>query len=176
MNRYTRAAQETPYVGPLWWHAALWLLAALIFQLTVARFLAFRGAAPSAVLVVVVWYAIRVDVRRAGSFGLAAGICTDLLSTGTGGAWTVATTLVAIFAALLSRNFFADSLTLAAAVAAVATLLRNGIFWAMMGWQGYPAGLGSIHLHEALWEALLNAILMVLGTLLARRAGLYARR
>lgn len=176
MNRYTRAAQQTPYVGPPWWHAALWLLAALIFQLTIARFVSFRGALPSATLVVVVWYAIRVDARRAALYGLAAGICTDLLSTGTGGAWTVATTLVAILAALLSRNFFADSYTLAAAVAAIATLVRGGIFWLTMSWQGFPAGLGRIHLHELLWEALLNALLMLIGMFATRRAGMYVPR
>lgn len=163
-------------MGPSWWSAALWLAAALFFQITFARFLTFRDATPSAVLVVVVWYAIRVDTRRAAIYGLAAGLCTDLLATGTGGAFTISTTLVAVFAGLFSRNFFADSLPLAATMAAVVTLLRSALFWTMMAWEGYPGGLGVVHLHQAIWEALFNAALMILGTLAARRLGIYAPR
>ena len=159
---------ETPYVGPAWWHAGLVLLVALVFQLTVAHALTFRDAVPSAILVAVVWYAIRVDARRAAIFGLAAGLCEDLLSGGTGGSWTVSTTLVAAGTGFLSGNFFADSLPLAAATAALATLARNAIFWVMMGFEGYPSGLGTIHFHQTLWQAVLDAALIVVAMLLAR--------
>ncbi len=127
-----------------------------------------RGAVPSAILVVVIWYAIRVDVRRAAIFGLAAGLCEDLLATGTGGAWTISTTLVAILAGLLSRNFFADSVPLAAGMVALATLIRAGLFWFIMGLQGYPGGMATMHLHEAAWQALLNAALMIVVVFISR--------
>ncbi|MDQ2993126.1 MAG: rod shape-determining protein MreD [Candidatus Eremiobacteraeota bacterium] len=162
------ATPDTPYVGPAWWHAALVLLVALVFQLGVAHALTFRDAVPSAILVAAVWYAIRVDARRAAIFGLAAGLCEDLLSNGTGGAWTVSTTLVAAGVGFVSGNFFADSLPLAAIVAALATLLRNAIFWTMLGFEGYPPGLGGVHFHQTLWQALLDAALIVLAMLLAR--------
>ncbi len=162
------ATPDTPYVGPAWWHAGLILLVALIFQITIAHALAFRGAVPSAILVGVIWYAIRVDARRAAIFGLAAGLCEDLLSGGTGGAWTVSTTLVAAGIGFVSGNFFADSLPLAAIVAAIATLVRNAIFWIMLGFEGYPPGLGNVHFHQTLWQGLLDAALIVLAMLLAR--------
>jgi len=136
--------------------------------MTLAHALTFRGAVPSAVLVAVVWYAIRVDARRAAIFGLAAGLCEDLLAGGTGGSWTVSTTLVAAATGFVSGNFFADSLPLAAATAALATLARNAIFWIMMSFEGYPPGLGGIHFHQTLWQALLDAALIVIAMLLAR--------
>ncbi len=173
------ATPDTPYVGPAWWHAGLILLVAIVFQLSIAHALAFRDAVPSAILVAVVWYAIRVDARRAAIFGLAAGLCEDLLSGGaggTGGAWTVSTTLVAAGLGFVSGNFFADSLPLAAIVAALATLVRNAIFWIMLGFEGYPPGLGSTHFHQTLWQSLLDAALIVLAMLLARWRENYVTR
>ena len=169
-------APGTPYVGPAWWHAGLILLVALVFQMTLAHDLMFRGAVPSAVLVAVVWYAIRVDARRAAIFGLVAGLCEDLLAGGTGGSWTVSTTLVAAATGFVSGNFFADSLPLAAATAALATLARNATFWVMMSAEGYPPGLGAIHFHQTLWQALLDAALIVVAMLLARWRENYVTR
>jgi rod shape-determining protein MreD len=163
-----RVVQATPFVGPLWWHAAVWLAIALLFQITFARFFALHNAFPSAVLVVVVWYAIRVDTRRAATYGLVAGLCQDILATGSGAAWTISTMSVAVLAGTLSSNFFADSLPLAAAMAAFATLVGQAIFWIVMALEGYPPGLGVVHFHQALWEALLNAILIVIAVLLVR--------
>ena len=128
-----------------------------------------RNAEPSFVLVAVVWFAIRVNTRRAAIYGLAAGLCEDLLSTATGGAWTISTTLVAIIAGTLSRGFFADSLPLVSLITAIATLLRSLIFWIVMGFEGYPTGLATTHFHQALWEALFNAILMIVVMLAVRR-------
>jgi rod shape-determining protein MreD len=164
----SNSGPDTPFVGPPWWLATLWLLAALLFQLVAARWFTLRDAIPSAVLVAVVYYAIRVDTRRAAIYGLAAGLCDDLLSTGTGGAWTIATTLVAIFAGMLSRNFFADSLLLAASMAAVATVLRNTIFWIVRSAEGYPSGMAGLHFHQMLWQALLNAALIAIVIFLGR--------
>jgi len=164
----SRVTPETPYVGPAWWHAALVLLVALLFQTTFAHALAFRDAVPSAFLVAVVWYASRVDARRAAIFGFAAGLCEDLLSGGTGGAWTLSTTVVASGIGFASSNFFADSMVLAAATAFVATLVRNAVFWVLMAMGGYPSGMGVRHFHQTLWQALLDAIAIVVVMLLVR--------
>ena len=128
-----------------------------------------RNAEPSFVLVAVVWFAIRVNTQRAAIYGLAAGLCEDLLSTSTGGAWTISTTLVAIIAGTLSRGFFADSLPLVSLITAIATLLRSLLFWIVMAFEGYPSGLATPHFHQALWEALFNAILMIVVMLAVRR-------
>lgn len=132
-----------------------------------------RNVEPSLVLVAVVWYAIRTEPWRAAAYGCAGGLVEDLLSYHTGGAWTISTTIVALVASFSSRGFFADSIPLVATFAFVATLLRQLIFWVTMGFEGYPSGLGMMHFREALFEALLNAVVMVLVVLLARRFDSY---
>jgi hypothetical protein len=41
-------------------------------------------------------------------------------------------------------------------------------FWVVMALQGYPTGYARLHLHQALWEALLNALLVTILMLAAR--------
>lgn len=131
--------------------------------------LAVRNVVPSLVLVVVVWYAIRVDGVRAVAYGLFAGLCEDALSAQSGASWMVATGAAALLASRLSRGFFADSIPLAAGVTVVATLVRELIFWIAMALSGYPPGLGAMHFHEALFESALNAVVIVAAMLLVRR-------
>lgn len=133
------------------------------------HYLAIRDVVPSLVLVVVVWYAVRVDARRAAVYGLAAGVCEDALSAQTGAAWTIATCLSALLASRLSRGFFADSVPLASTIIVIATLARALIFWIVMAFSGYPSGLGTLHFHEALLQAALNAVVIVAAMLIARR-------
>lgn len=130
---------------------------------------AVRNVVPSFVLVVVVWYAMRVDPRRATLFGLLAGACEDALAPGTGASWTIATGASALAASLLWRGFFTDSVPLVAAVTVVATLLRALIFWIVMALFGYPAGLAGMHFHEALFSAVLNVALIIVAMLVVRR-------
>jgi rod shape-determining protein MreD len=144
-------------------------VAAVTAQATVVHALAIRGVVPSFVLAVVIWYAIRVDARRAAVYGLAAGLCEDMLSAGTGAAWMISTGASALVASLLSRGFFADSIPLVTGIAFVATLLRALLFWVAMALTGYPAGLGSQHLHEALFEGVLNAAIVIGAMIVARR-------
>ncbi len=151
-------AQETPFTGPAWWIAGIYLLAALLAQIEVLHFFRFRNAEISLVLIVVVWYAVRVDIRRAAAYGLIAGLFEDVLATQTGAAWTISTTATAILAGMLSRGFFADSIPLIAVIVAVATLIRNLLFWIVMALEGYPAGHAAQHLHQTLWQAALNAL------------------
>lgn len=161
--------RDAPFVGPRWWVAAGWLAAALLAQTTILHYVTVRGVEPSLVLVVVIWYATRVEIRRATAFGVAAGVCEDILASTTGGAWTIATTLVALFVGTLSSGFFADSIPLVTAMTGLATLVRALLFWMVMGFEGYPSGLGGIHFHAALVQAVLNMALMVIAMVIARR-------
>lgn len=165
----TAKPHVAPFVGPRWYVAAAWLAAALVAQSTVLHALAIRDVVPSVVLVVVVWYAIRVDAPRAALFGLIAGLCEDVLSPQSGGAWTISTTLVAVLAGMLSRGFFADSLPLVCTIVAFATLVRSLLFWTVMAFEGYPQGLGGIHFHEALLQAVMNVLVMLVAMLVVRR-------
>jgi rod shape-determining protein MreD len=158
-----------PFVGPPWHVAAIWLVLAVAVQATLAHYLAIRNAVPSFVLVVVVWYAIRVDARRAAIYGLVAGLCEDALSAQTGAAWMISTSLSGLLASRLSRGFFADSIPLVTAITALTTLVRSLIFWMGMALGGYPAGLGTMHFHEALEQAALNDAVIVAAMLVVRR-------
>ncbi len=133
----------------------------------------WRHAEPSLVLISVVWYALRTDARRAVLYGLIAGASEDLLGgaltgAGTGGGWTIATTLTALLVSSLSQRFFADSIPVVTAAVAAATLFRRLIFWIVMSLEGYPKGYAGAHFHQALWEALMNVILVMLLMLAAR--------
>lgn len=162
MSSSRNKIQETPFTGPVWWVAGVYLLAALLVQTELLHYVVFRNAEISAVLCVVVWYAIRVDTLRAAIFGLVAGLCEDVVATQTGGAWTISTTATAILAGMLSRGFFADSVPLVAFIVAVATLIRSMLFWIVMALERtYPPGYAVLHFHQALWQALLNAVFMV---------------
>jgi rod shape-determining protein MreD len=158
-----------PFVGPAWYVAGAWLAAALLAQSTVVHYLAIHGVVPSLVLVAVVWYAIRVDARRAALYGLLAGLCEDALSAQTGAAWTIATTLSAVLASVLSRGFFADSIPLVIVIMVVTTLVRALFYWVVAALGGYPPGLGAMHLHEAAAASVLNAVIIVVVMLVNRR-------
>jgi rod shape-determining protein MreD len=146
----------------------LLLAAALLLQVSVLHFFPFRGATLSPVLIIVVWYAMHADPRRAALCGFAAGFFEDMLAAGTGGAWTISTTLTAIIAGVVSRGFFADSMPLVAGIVVFATLLRMLLFWMVMEAQGYPTGLGGLHFHNAVWQALLNALAILIVMLAGR--------
>jgi hypothetical protein len=54
-------------------------------------------------------------------------------------------------------------------IVASATLVRWLLFWTVMGFEGYPPGLGSNHFHEALIQAVMNVVVMLLAMLAVRR-------
>lgn len=160
-----------PFVGPPWFVAAAWLAGALVVQTTLVHYAAIHTVVPSLVLLVVVWYAMRVNAGRAALYGLIAGLCEDALSLQTGAAWTISTCAAAVLASLLSRGFFADSIPFATTIVVVATLVRALVFWVAMALSGYPPGLGAIHFHEALFACALNAAAMAIAMLAVRRFG-----
>ena len=174
MSSFRDKPHVAPFVGPAWYVAAAWLAGAVLAQSTIVHYLALRGVVPSFVLVVVVWYAIRVDARRAVLYGLIAGFCEDALAP-PGAAWTIATGLSALAASVLSRGFFADSIPLVIAITILATLLRALFFWSAAAIAGFPVGLSSMHAHEAALQSALNAAVMVVAMLIARRFDVSSR-
>lgn len=128
-----------------------------------------RNVEPSLVLVTVVWYAMRSDISRAAVFGLIAGVGEDLIAFDAGGAWTFSTAITALLASLPARRFFEDSMPFFMIVTALATLIRDVLFWTVEKLEGYPSGLGAMHFHEALLQAVLNALLAAFVMFVARR-------
>ncbi len=148
---------------------------ALAAQIELMHFLTWHRAEPSLVLVAVVWYALRTDIRRALIFGLIAGACEDifggaLTGAATGGGWTIATTGTALLAGSLSQGFFADSIVVLTAAVAIGTLVRRLIFWSVLSLEGYPRGYAGVHAHQAIWEALMNAAIAAALMLIVRLA------
>src|SRR5580658_2852435 len=129
LSSFRSKPHVAPFAGPRWYAAAAWLSLAIVAQATLVHALAIRNVVPSFVLVVVVWYAIRVDARRAAIYGLFAGLCEDALSPSTGAAWMISTSASALLASRLSRGFFADSIPLVMVITAIATLVRALCFW-----------------------------------------------
>ena len=128
-----------------------------------------RGVEPSLVLVAVVWYATRADIGRATIYGVIAGLGEDLIAFDAGGAWTFATAITGLLSSLPARRFFEDSMPFFMIVTGLATLVRDLLFWSIKKFEGYPSGLGTLHLHEALLQAVLNALLSALVLFVARR-------
>ena len=154
----THAPAYTPD-PPVWWHVALALAVALILQATFAPFVTFRGGAPSLVTLLVAWYAVRTGSLRGLAFGLIAGTCEDALAGSSGVAWTFATGLAGLAAGRLARTWLADTKLALVPGAAAVTLLRYGAFAIGMQMQGRPLVLPLEHLHAALWQSALDALL-----------------
>lgn len=144
---------------PLWWSVALALVLALGIQSSFAPFLAFRGATPSLVTLVVGWYAIRTGVARGLAFGLFAGACEDALAGGTGIAWTFATGFVGAVAGRLAGTSLADTKLVLVPGAAIVTLVRVAVFSLILAANHFPIPLGPALVHVALWQSAIDAAL-----------------
>lgn len=146
-----------------------WLVVAALAQATFLHAFAIRGAVPSPIVVVVVLYALRLDLKRGLAIGALGGLLEDALSGGTGGAWTLATALVAVSATAASRFVFSDSPAAIVAAIAVGALLRSALFWIFMGLGGYPHGLALAHLHNAIASAVYTSLIGAVAVLILDR-------
>ncbi len=156
---------------PVWWHVTLALILSLLLQATLAPFVAVRGAVVSLVLLVVMWYAVRMGSLRGFAFGMVAGACEDALAGSTGLAWTFSTALAGALAGRLARTWLADTKVALVPAAAAVTLVRYGAFALIMQVQGRPAALPLVALHAALWQALLDAAFVLAALSLFPRLG-----
>jgi rod shape-determining protein MreD len=148
-------------VGPAYW-PTLGRTALVVFaQTTLVPLLAFHGAVPSLVTIAVVLYAARAGARRGAVLALPAGLLEDIFA-GTGGGWTVATTVIALLVGGLSRRMFADGAFVPAVLCGVAMLVRDFVVWSMMRVEGYPHGYAVAHFHTALLRAALTALVAFL--------------
>jgi uncharacterized membrane protein len=158
-NRPSETAAPAYVAGaPIWWHAALALLAALVIQASFAPVLAFRGATISFVTIVVAWYGIRSGTLAGLVFGLIAGACEDALAGSSGVAWTFATGLAGLTAGAFARSWLSDIKAALVAGVAALTLLRYAAFVVVLQMQNRPLALPETHLHAALWQAALDAL------------------
>jgi rod shape-determining protein MreD len=156
--------------APPAWALALALFAALVLQASLVPLLSIRGAFPSLVLTLVIWYALHGGLRSAVLYGTLAGVCEDAVAGTTGVAWMVSTAFVAAIAGLLGRVPFARSRLAGAGLVAVLTLLRFIVFLVVERIEGRPLVLVTPHLHAVLWQSLFNALVLSLALAVQARA------
>lgn len=149
-------------LAPPAWALALALLAALIAQASFVPLLSIRGAFPSLVLVLVIWYALHSGLREAALYGTLAGACEDALAGTTGVAWMVSTAFVAVIAGALGAFPLSRTRTGSAAIVTLLTLVRFIMFLMVERLEGRPLVLITPHLHGVLWQSLFNALLLAL--------------
>jgi rod shape-determining protein MreD len=111
-----------------------------------------------------------LGARRGALLGLVAGVLTDAVA-GTGGAWTIAYTLLALVCGAVSRGFFADGAVMPSLFVGVAVIARSALFWVVMTAEGYPRGYGAVHLHAALESGALTAVYAFVYLLVRARFG-----
>src|ERR1700738_5013741 len=143
-------------VGPAYWPVLGWTSLLAFAQTAVVPLLAFRAAWPPLVTIAVVLYASRAGARRGALLALPAGLLEDIFA-GTGGGWTISTTIVAILAGGFSRRLFAGGASVPARLCGAAVLLRDLIFWSVMRIEGFPPGFATAHAHTSLWRAAMTA-------------------
>jgi rod shape-determining protein MreD len=153
-RRKYRSIETT--VGPAYWPALGWTSLLALAQTVIVPLFAFRGAVPSLVTIAVVLYAARTGARRGALLALPAGLLEDIFA-GTGGGWTISTTIVALLVGGFSRRMFADGAFVPAILCGGAVLVRDLLFWGVMRAEGFPQGFALAHLHTSLWRALLTA-------------------
>ncbi len=143
---------------PAWWQAGLALAVALLLQSSLAAQLQFRGAPVSFVTLIVAWYALRTGSLRGLAFGLIAGTCEDALAGTTGAAWTFATGLAGLACGRLYGTWLADTRLALVPAAALVTILRYCAFAVVLQLEGRVPSLPLVHVHAALWQSLLDAL------------------
>lgn len=158
MSLYSRSKFRSIEVvpGPALLPTIGFAILAVFTQTMFAQFVVFHGAVPSLITIAVVLYAAKVGMRRGAVFGIIAGLLEDSFA-GTGGAWTLGTTLTALAVGGISRTFFSDGFAMLGALVGLAVLLRDAVFWGIMRLEGYPPGLAAVHFHAALWQAAITA-------------------
>jgi rod shape-determining protein MreD len=156
--------------GPSFWRAAGCVALGLFVQTVFAPLLVVRGGIPSFVTIAVVLYALRLGARRGALLGLVAGVLTDAVA-GTGGAWTLAYTVLALVCGGITRGFFADGVVLPSLFVGAAVVVRSALFWFIMSTEGYPRGYGAVHLHAALESGVLTAVYAFVYLLFRSRFG-----
>ncbi len=147
---------------PPGWKVGLALAVALLLQTTVAPYLTIRGAMPSLVLVVVLWYGLRTNIASGLLFGTVAGALEDALAGWTGAAWTLSTAIVGALAGRTAGTVVTESRLWLVPYVAIATIVRYGIATIVLRSEGRVVALPALHAHALLWQALLNALIAFL--------------
>jgi rod shape-determining protein MreD len=164
----SKSAPSIAVFDPEWWKVALALFAALLLQSTVLARFDLRGGRLSVVLLVLLWFATHAGIARGALFGAIVGLCEDALGA-SGVAWTLADAAVGALAAGLARTPIGDSLLLAAPAVATLTVVRYGLFVAVLSLERGSASPTPVHWHATLWQGLFNGVVALAALVVAQR-------
>jgi len=164
----SKSAPSIAVFEPEWWKVALALFAALLLQSTVLARFDLRGGRLSVVFLLLLWFATHAGIARGALFGAIVGLCEDALAA-SGVAWTIADSALGALAAALARTPLGDSLLLAAPAVAALTVVRYGIFIAVLGLERGSASATPVHWHATLWQGLFNAVVALGALVIAQR-------
>lgn len=142
--------------------AALAIMVAAVLQVAIAPHVAIGGVVPNVLLLVVITLAF-FEGSEAGLYGgFATGLLLDLLGTGPVGAWALVLAVTGYVSGLVAQNVFAEGWLLPLTVAAVACLLAEGAYAAMLAVLGTSGGFAAALWTRVLPGAVYNAVLALL--------------
>lgn len=135
-------------------------LAALL-QVSLLPTLQVGGVYPNLTLMVVVAWALLRGSRSAVIWALIAGLWLDLLSGRAFGGYTLGLVLAAYLAGLAAQTVYRPTIFFALALAAVATIVQDGLQMALLWLSGATFSLPDGLLRLVLPEIVYNAVIML---------------
>ena len=69
--------------------------------------------------------------------------------------------MIPLGAGTLGRGFFSDGFLIQGFLVALAVALRDLVYWTLERFEGFPHGLGLVHLHVGLIQAALTGLLTI---------------
>jgi hypothetical protein len=155
-SREVSFARSRSSAGPALLPTIGFAILAVFTQTMFAQFVRLHGAVPSLVTIAVVLYAAKVGDATGSNVRDHRGLLEDSFA-GTGGAWTIATTLTALAVGGISRTFFSDGFRNARRAGRAWRSSARRHFLGRHELEGYPPGLAAAHFHAALWQAAITA-------------------
>ncbi len=131
-----------------------------LVQTTLVPMIPQGMAKPDVLLVLVVAWGIVRGGGEATLWGLAGGLCLDLLSGAPFGVQTLGLAAVGLMADLMETNFFRSNILIPLAAIFIATILFHIVQAAAMQTFGYPVSWEPFLLRVVLPTAVFNTVLM----------------
>ena len=142
--------------------AILMMIGAVLLQAGLAPYLSILGVTPNLILLVVVSIALGTGAEEGALAGFLGGLAFDLLGTGPVGVMTLVLTLTGFLAGLLHNELFTEGWRLPLTVLALAALLSETAYAALLLLFGSEFGFWSAFITKMLPGAIFDSVLALL--------------
>ncbi len=146
----------------VWIPTAVALAVATVLQAAVAPHMAIFGVTPNFILLVVVTLAMVEGPTPGAVAGFVGGLIFDMLGSGPIGPGALVLTAVGFLAGSLARNMFSESWVMPVTVVAVASVVTELVYGALLAFIGAEQQFLDIILTIVLPGALYNTLLAML--------------